>query len=306
MKLTGFKNLKELIRYFSDEDIAREYLEAHRWAGIPTCPHCNSQHWWKIKNTTRYKCGDCKKKYSVTVGTVMENSNILLSTWFMAIYLIASHKTGISSVQLGKDVGVTQKTAWFLLHRIREMFKEKYHVLTGIVEIDETYVGGRDRHKQDRKGKLKKGRGAVNKTPVFGLISRGGNLIYKVVPDTTSDTLKPIIRELVDKDAVINTDGHLSYTGLDKEFKQHEVVHHAAKEYVRGTYHTNTIEGAFSQLKRGIIGIYIQMSDKHLQRYCHEFSYRYNTRKMKDYDRFEGLLQLLPGRLRYRDLIAEK
>ena len=304
MKLTGFRNLKDLIQYFSDEDICRQYLEAHRWGGIPTCPHCSSDKWYKIKNTPRYKCGNCKKKYSVTVGTFMENSNIPLSSWFMAIYVIAAHKAGISSIQLGKDIGVTQKSAWFLGHRIRKMFEENHPLLTGMVETDELYHGGRDRHKKD--DKLKTGRGAVNKVPVFGLVQRSGKLIYKVVPNTEADTLKPIIRELVDKSSTINTDGHLAYTGLDAEFAGHEVVKHSAKEYVRGTFHTNTIEGAFSQLRRGMYGIYIRMSVKHLQRYCHEFSYRYNTRKMKDADRFEGMLHKLQGRLRYKDLIAKK
>lgn len=306
MKLTGFKSLKHLIQYFSNEEIAREFLEAHRWQGCPECPHCGSNRWWKIKNSDRYKCGSCKKKYSVTVGTFMENSNIPLSTWFMAIYVIAAHKSGISSVQLAKDVGITQKSAWFLLHRIREMFKESHPLLTGMVEGDELYAGGRDRHKKDNEGKLKKGRGAVNKTPIFGLIQRQGKLIYRVIPNTESDTLKPIIRELVDKDAVINTDGHKSYIGLDKEFAAHEVVKHSEGEYVRGIFHTNTIEGAFGQLRRGMYGIYIRMSVKHLQRYCYEFSYRYNTRDLKDYDRFEVLLQSLKGRLRYKDLIGKK
>ena len=304
MKLTGFRNLKELIQYFSDEDICRQYLEAHRWGGIPTCPHCSSDKWYKIKNTPRYKCGNCKKKYSVTVGTFMENSNIPLSSWFMAIYVIAAHKAGISSIQLGKDIGVTQKSAWFLGHRIRKMFEEQHPLFTGMVETDELYHGGRDRHKKD--DKLKTGRGAVNKTPVFGLLERGGNVIYKVVENTEAATLKPIIRELVDAKAVINTDGHKSYSGLDKEFAQHEVVKHSEGEYVRGIYHTNGIEGAFSQLRRGMYGIYIRMSPKHLQRYAHEFSYRYNTRAKKDYDRFEGLLQQLKGRLTYKDLIGGK
>ena len=306
MKLTGFKSLKELIQYFDTEEKAREYLEAQSWEGIPTCPHCNSQKWWKIKNTARYKCGDCKKKYSVTVGTVMENSNIPLSSWFMAIYVLAGHKAGISSIQLGKDIGVTQKSAWFLGHRIRKMFEENHPLFTGMVEADEVYHGGRDRHHKDDEGKLKKGRGAVNKIPVFGILQRGGSVTYKVVSNTEADTLKPIIRELVDKDAVINTDGHKSYVGLDKEFAGHEVVKHSEGEYVRGIFHTNGIEGAFSQLRRGMYGIYIRMSAKHLQRYAHEFSYRYNTRTKKDYERFEGMLQRLGGRLRYKDLISKK
>lgn len=305
IKLTGFKSLKELVQYFNTEDKAREYLEAHRWQGLPTCPHCGSDHWWKIKNSPRYKCGACKKKYSVTVGTVMENSNIPLSTWFMAIYVIASHKTGISSVQLAKDIGITQKSAWFLLHRIREMFVEHHPLLTGIVEIDETYVGGRDNG--TKRKNLRKGRGMVNKIPVLGLIQRNGSLIYQVITGGTDATaLKPIIRRLVDRSAIINTDGYGAYTGLDIEYAGHEVVNHGAKEFARGIYHTNTIEGAFSNLKRGIKGIYIKMSLKHLQRYCHEFAYRYNTRQIKDYDRFEGLLQRLPGRLRYKDLINGK
>jgi len=307
MKLTGFKSLKELIQYFKDEDVAREYLEAQRWEGCPTCPHCGSNKWWKIRNTHRYKCGDCKKKYSVTVGTVMENSNIPISAWLMAIYVISAHRKGISSIQLGKDIGVTQKSAWFLGHRIRQMFEEHHPLFTGMVEIDETYVGGKDRARRAKGKILKAGTGAVNKITVFGILQRGGKLIYRVVDgDSNGKTLKPIIRELVDRGAIINTDGHGAYKDLDKEFAQHEVVSHGTGEYVRGIYHTNTIESSFGNLKRGIIGIYHKMTRKHLQRYCHEFTYRFSTRTMKDYDRFEGLLQRLPGRLRYKDLIAKK
>lgn len=232
----------------------------------------------------------------------MESTKIPLSTWFMAIYIISAHKTGISSVQLGKDVGIKQSSAWFLLHRIREMFQEKtFTKLTGVIELDELYVGQKDR--KNRTKKMKPGRGSVNKIPVLGILQRGGNIVYQVVPDTSADVLRPIISARVDKAAIINTDGHLSYTGLDKEFAAHEVVNHGAGEYVRGIYHTNGVEGAFGQLRRGIRGIYIKMSKKHLQRYCHEFSYRFNTREMKDADRFVSLLDRLPGRLRYQDLI---
>ncbi len=304
MLLTGYKSLKQLIQYFDTEEKARVYLEAQRWNGCPECPHCNSNKWYRISDK-RYKCGDCKKKYSVTVGTVMENSNIPLSTWFMAIYVLAGHKAGINSIQLGKDIGVTQKSAWFLGHRIRKMFEEEHPLFTGMVEVDEVYHGGQDRHKKDD-DKLKKGRGAVNKTPVIGLLQRGGSVKYQVVENTEADTLKPLIREQVDTTAVINTDGHKSYIGLNKEFAGHEVVKHSEGEYVRGIFHTNGIEGAFSQLRRGMYGIYIRMSVKHLQRYCHEFRYRYNTRKKKDYERFEILLGSLKGRLRYKDLIGKK
>ncbi len=239
----------------------------------------------------------------------MENSNIQISAWLMAIYVIASHRKGISSIQLGKDIGITQKSAWFLLHRIRKMFEDKDPILlTGMVEIDETYIGGIDK-KRRRKGKdksLKPGTGYINKIPVFGLLERGGRLIYRVIDGfTTGSVLKPIIRELVDKSAIINTDGHGAYAGLDKEFAQHEVINHGAGEYTRGVYHTNTIESSFGNLKRGLIGVYHKMSFKHLQRYCNEFSYRFTTRTMKDYDRFEGLLQRLPGRLKYKDLIGK-
>ncbi len=313
MKTTGFNNLKELILHFSDEKVCREHLEKRRWNGKPVCPHCHCDKIYKLKDEKTYKCAgkDCKKKFTVTVGTIFENTNIPLSTWFAAIYLATAHKKGISSVQLAKDLGITQKSAWFVLHRIREMLREKKSPMLGnndIVEIDETYVkNGGDRVKKEvhpnepKRGK--QGRSLKDKTPVFGMVERNGKVVAKPVKNTKLKTLKPFIENMIMKGAIIVTDEFSVYNKLDNNYR-HFVVNHSRKEYARGKYHTNTIEGFFGLLKRSLIGIYHYMSTKHLERYCDEIAYRYNTRNERDSERFDVTLQLLEGRLTYKNLIS--
>jgi hypothetical protein len=308
-----FTNLRELIQSMPDENTCREYLVQQRWGGKPLCPYCGCGKTYKIEKGKRYKCGspDCYKKFSVTVGTVMEASNIPLVKWFTAIYLASAHKKGISSYQLGKDIGVSQKCAWFMLHRIREMMREKTSdKLDNIVEIDECWVGGkvknmsnvkRSRLRTDNNGTIQ------NKTMVMGLIERGGNLkLITMGKEAGVTILQPVIKDNVDKDAVVITDSSTSYTGLANDYAGHEIVNHAGDEYVRDIFYTNTIEGAFSMLKRSIIGIYHQVTPKHLSRYCDETMFRYNLRKMKDPQRFIYSLQNIEGRLKYKTLIAAK
>ncbi|MEP7377027.1 MAG: IS1595 family transposase [Chitinophagaceae bacterium] len=307
-----FNNLRELILSMPDEKVCKKYLADQRWeGGKAICPYCGYGKCYHIENGKRYKCGskECYKKFSVITGTVFEASNIPLVKWFTAIYLIASHKKGISSYQLGKDIGVTQKTGWFMLHRIRELMRPKETVkLDNIIEIDETYVGGivgnmskskRAKLRTDNNGTIQ------NKTMVMGLLERGGNLkLIAMGKDNGVDVIQPLVRDNVDTDGVLITDGHFAYTGLAKEYAGHEVVNHKAEEYVRdGVIHTNSIEGAFSLLKRSIIGIYHQVTPKHLSRYCDETMYRYNSRKMKDADRFTLSLQQAEGRLTYKALV---
>lgn len=311
MLLGDFKSLFDLVKYFSTEEKCREYLEQFRWNGEPTCPHCGCTRVYRVKNGNRYRCSDkgCYKKFSVLVGTIFENTKIPLSKWFMSIYVCLSHKTGISSVQLSKDIGVCQKTGWFMLHRIREMMSDDC-ILSGTIEVDETYIGGQDKYKSRSKRKIYDGTGYVNKVPVFGMLQRDGKVILKVVEkNPNGNVLKPIIRNYVSEDSVIISDGFGGYTGLKKEFKGHEVVNHTQGEYVRyegkNVYHTNGIEGVFSNLKRGIIGIYRQTSEKHLHRYCNEFSYRFNTRKMTDSERFRLKMLNIEGRLTFNNLISD-
>ncbi len=300
-----FKSLPQILNHFKDQTTCIKFLEKQRWGDKPACPHCGNVGAYTL-NDGRYKCKakECHKKFSVTVGTVFENSKIKLNIWFAAIYLATAHKKGISSLQLHRDLGVTQKTAWFMLHRIREMLREKQpSLLTGTVQVDETFVGGKNKNRHaDKKVKNSQGRSVDDKTPVFGLINEG-NVNTKVVPDTKAKTLKPIIAEMVEKGAIIVSDEWGSYKGLSTDY-QHEVVKHNEGKFMHNGFHTNSIEGFWSLLKRGIFGIYHYASPKHLSRYCDEFSYRYNTREINDADRFAASLTHVEGRLTYKQLIS--
>ncbi len=309
--LPEFKNLKEMMQRFSDDAICREYLEQQRWNGTPVCPHCGCQGGYKLANGKTYKCKqkECAKKYTVTVGTVFEASNIPLNVWFYAVYVATAHKKGISSLQLSRDLGITQKSAWFMLYRIREAFRVNAPaLLEEMVEVDETYVGGKlsNKHKKVRLANRhgEEGRGAVdNKVGVMAFVQRGSTVRTCVIKGDKS--LKQMVRDNVATTAMVVTDGLKAYKGMKSEFAGHEVVNHKADEYVRGIFHTNTVEGFFSQLKRGIYGIYHQVNPKHLEKYCLEFAYRYNTREVKDNVRFTLSLQNVQGRLRYQDLIKK-
>ncbi len=308
-----FNNLRELILSMPSEETCREYLAQQRWNGKPECPYCGSGKVYRIEQGKRYKCGnsECYKKFSVTVGTVMEATNIPLVKWFTAIYISTGHKKGISSHQLAKDIGVTQTTAWFMLHRIREMMRPKDNIkLDNIVEIDETFIGGIvGNMTKTRRAKLRTEAGGTiqNKTMVVGMLERGGNLkLMALSKETGRDIIQPLVRNHVDNDAVLMTDASHNYDDLNKEYAGHEIVNHSENEYVRDkVIHTNSIEGAFSLLKRSIIGIYHSVTPKHLSRYCDETMYRYNSRKLKDAARFTYSLQRLDGRLKYKDLIQD-
>lgn len=305
-------NLQSVIREFATEDKCIAYLVRQRWNGVPTCPYCNSTKSYTIEGGKRFKCADktCHKKYSVTVGSIFHASNIPLTKWFPAMYLISSHKKGISSVQLAKDLDVTQKTAWFMLHRIRESLKEKNsQLLTGIVEVDETYMGRKfASHYQalppDQVERLtvhtKSMKGAV-----IGMKQRGGNVIVKAADKATAEQIENAVKSNVAKDAKLMTDEANKYKKILRLYKR-ESVHHSLGEFVRGNVHTNGIENFWSVMKRGIYGIYHQISHKHLQRYCDEFSYRYNTKDLKDGARFEISMQRISGKLPYKQLVYGK
>jgi transposase-like protein len=303
-----FSNLKELVQSMPSEEVCRGYLAKQRWAdGKAICPYCGCSKCYVVAKGKRYKCSQCKLLFSVTVGTVFEDSNVPLSKWFLAVYLIGSHKKGISSYQVAKDCGVSQKTGWFMLHRIREIMRSKVNdKLDNIVEVDEVWVGGRvSNMSKERRRKLREEKKTYStKTMVMGLVERGGNLkLITLGKSNHAQALQPVVRKHVDKDAVIITDGLPSYEGLNKDFAGHESVNHMEQEFVRDkVFHTNTIEGAFSLLKRSIIGIYHKASPEHLSRYCDETAYRYNTRKIKDPLRFDHLLQNCQGRLNYKTL----
>lgn len=306
-----FNNLRELILSMPTETACREYLAQQRWPdGKIVCPYCQHPKCYVIDKGERYKCANnqCYKRFRITVGTIMEASNVPLVKWFTAIYLVTAHKKGISSHQLGKDLGTTQRTAWFMLHRIREMLKQKDSVkLNNVVEVDEVYIGGKvpNMSKTKRKKLRDTGNTYNTKSMVMGLLERNGQL--KLVPVHVSNNvgiMQQTIKDNVSTDAMLITDTHAAYRKLKDEYKKHELVNHAAHEYVReGGIHTNSIEGAFSLLKRSIIGIYHQVTPKHLSRYCDETAYRYNLRNMTDAQRFTISLSNVEGRLTYKQLI---
>jgi transposase-like protein len=312
------KNLKDLFAKFKDEDKCRAFLVQQRWNGQPVCPHCGHTKTYIIDKGKKFKCANqtCYKKFSVTVGTVFEASNIPLTTWFPAMYIIASHKKGISSVQLAKDLGVTQKTAWFMLHRIRKSLEDSNPgMLSGIVEIDETYLSRKFRSEyvgltpeqiEWRNQNAEFQKKDRNKGAAMALKQRGGKIIVSAFDETKSAVaIGEKAKTYVAQDAQLMTDEALQYRHELKAFNR-QSVNHSKGEWVRGIVHTNTVENFWSVMKRGIYGIYHQISHKHLQAYCNEFAYRYNTKDMQDGARFELTLTTLEGRLTYKQLVHGK
>jgi transposase-like protein len=298
--------LPELASYFQNEDAAREFLENLLWPDGPVCPHCGSinEH-YRIESKTESKrpsrkglwaCKDCRKQFSVKVGTIFEGSHVPIHIWLYAFHLLSSSKKGMSAHQLHRTLGVTYKTAWFIAHRIRyAMESESMGKMSGIVEADETYVGGKCPRSVQA--------AHYGKTPVFSLVERDGRVKSQVVERVTSRNLKTIIRENVETTSTIMTDDFSSYKGLNKEFYQHKVIRHSRGVYSRpGGVHTNTIEGYFSILKRGIVGVYQHVGKQHLDRYLAEFDFRYNARKITDGERAILALKGIEGkRLTYKD-----
>ncbi len=310
-----FRSVLQLLEYFNCNSVCIRYLEMQRWQGNPVCPHCGStKKHYSIEKGARYKCADrdCGKKFTVLVGTIFENTKLELRYWFAAIYLVANHKKGISSHQLSRDLGCTQKTAWFMLQRIREMLREEGKlILDGTVEADETWIGGKEKnrhgntaHKDDKGDRSKIYRAVPEKPkkPVAGIVERGGKVVLKPVSNVGKKELTGFINDHVTTTALVYTDEHSGYTALTKQGFNHHAVNHSNGKYVLGDIHTNTIEGFWSQMKRGIYGVYHQVSVKHLGSYCNEFSYKWNTRKMEDQDRFNHILTHTNYRLRWKDL----
>lgn len=306
-EIRDFDSLFELIEYFESEQKCVEYLALLRWNGNTVCPYCNNDNCYSLKGKTkRYKCSKCRKQFSVRVGTIFHDSKISLRKWFIAIYLITSHKKGISSHQLAKDIKVTQKTAWFILHRVRKAFQPESVKFSNKVEVDETYIGGKEKNKHEsKKTKGTQGRSVKTKTPVVGILERDGKVYAIPVKDTKAGNLLPIMREKVEAGSTIYTDEYRAYVSLRKEYN-HQIVKHSASEYVRGDIHTNSIESFWALLKRGIIGIYHHVSDKHLDKYVNEFTFRFNNRELSEGSRFDVLLANSAGRLDYNTLVNGK
>jgi ISXO2-like transposase domain/Transposase zinc-ribbon domain len=313
-----FNNLHELIATMPDEKSCRDYLIKERWNGVITCPYCGFEKAYVIENGKRFKCASklCYKKFSVTVGTIFEASNIPLNKWFMACYLVNAHKKGISSYQLAKDIGTSQKTAWFMLHRLRAMMKTEYtDKIKHTAEADETYMARK--YRSDYKGlpeneidyKMKHAKD--NKGAVLGMADRKEGIIRVLAfPSNKKEFVTEAVIENLEKGANLHTDETNLYNSLEQEYHR-ESVQHGKREWVKtsisaGKVHTNHVENFWSVMKRGVYGIYHQISYKHLQRYCDEYSYRYNSRKLKDNERFMMVFENMGRRLDYKTLTGKK
>ncbi|MCL9805702.1 IS1595 family transposase [Flavobacterium amniphilum] len=306
-----FKSKSDMTKTLNTEKACREHLEKLRWDGKPICPHCGSQRENHYKINTRgefrgrYKCKDCRLPFSVTVGTIFEKSQIPLQKWFEAIFYFVLGKKGVSSVELHRAIGVTQKSAWFMLSRIRNSVGNRMDFeFDDITQVDETYVGGKNKNRSKHKKVANtQGRSGETKTVVFGMLSQG--LVHtKVIKNAEKDTLQPIIKSKVKKGSVLVSDGWSGYSGLNRDY-DHKIIKHSHGIFKKGPYHTNGIEGFWSLLKRGIIGVYHYVSPKHLYLYCDEFSYRYNIRKLSLGEQFNLTLINSDERLTYRDLISD-
>jgi len=300
------------------EEEARKYIEAIIWPNGPVCPHCGSDRSWEVKSKKArpgvYECSECRKQFTVTVGTIMHGSHITLLQWVIAFHQMASSKKGVSALQIKRNLGLgSYRSAWHLAHRIRiamntSLFKS---FLKGTVEVDETYIGGKPRKKNwgnsenpDSKPRIKRGRG-TRKTPVLALVERNGDVVSKPIERLNAETLKGAIREVCHKDCCIMTDEWAAYISIGKEFNGgHEVVSHNSGEYVRGNASTNTAESYFALLKIGIHGAFHHVSKNHLHRYCDEFSFRWNHRKVNDAKRVIAVIKNSERkRLSYRPLV---
>ena len=303
---TQFDSLLQVADYFTTNDICKQTIAEARWAdGEAVCPYCGKKHCKKGKDG-RYLCKDCRRKFNVTVGTIFENTKLPLRKWFMAMYLISSHKKGVSSLQIMRDVNVTQKTAWFLLHKIRGLYGITDAIaLDGEVEMDEMYLGGREINKHEsKKTEGTQGRSTKTKTPIFGMIQRGGNVVAMKVDDTKGATLMPIVSQFVESGATTYTDEANIYHKLSENGYEHLFVNHSQREYVRANdIHTNGIEGFWAHFKRVIFSTYHSVSKDYVQRYIDEQSYRWNTRKWNASERFEDMFKKAAKSFEYTDVL---
>lgn len=293
---------------FPGEESARLYLESRLWPDGPFCPDCKSKKRITVRRGGYYRCNGCTLDFTIRTATIFERSHIPLHKWIYAMYLLVTARKGISSLQLAKEIGVTQKSAWFMLQRLREACSapDSQDKLRGIVEIDECFIGGKEANKHEKK-KLKAGRGAVGKVPVLGMRERNGRVIAKPIEQRTIQTITREIHDNVETGSQLYTDDSIVFSDMDGLFFRHEAVNHSAGEYSRGPASTNSIESVWAVLKRGIHGVYHQVSAKHLRRYVDEFAFRLNAGNVARHtlERLDSFVTAVAGkRLTYKDLTA--
>jgi transposase-like protein len=300
----------QLFQCFPDNESARLYLESRLWPNGPVCPDCKTGERITVRKGGYYRCNACPQDFTVRTGTIFERSHIPLHKWVYAMYLLVTARKGISSLQLSKEIGVTQKSAWFMLQRLREACGADPLAgggkLGGDVEIDEAFIGGKEANKHERK-RLQNTRGGGGKVCVLGLRERGGRTVAMPIPDRSANTVQSVIHAAVEVGSNLFTDDASAYTEMDGLFFRHEVVNHSAKEYVRGNAHTNSIESVWAVLKRGLHGVYHHASRKHLHRYVDEFTFRLNAGNVKHhtFERLDAFVANVAGRrLTYKELTA--
>jgi transposase-like protein len=305
----------QLFALFPDEETARQYLESRLWPNGPVCPDCKSRERVSTLSAcaTRkpgfYRCLACAFDFTIRTNTIFERSKVPLHKWLYSMYLLVTARKGISSLQLGKEIGVTQKTAWFILGRLREACGGPDGPLDkprGIVEMDEAFFGGKEGNKHESK-KLHAGRGSVGKTAVLGMRERGGRTRAKVMELRTLDAIHGEIHGSVEVGAQLYTDDHIVFSDLDGLFFKHESVNHSAGEYKRGAAHTNSMESVWAVMKRGLHGVYHHASKKHLFRYVDEFTFRLNEGNVENHtiERLNSFVDATAGkRLTYERLTA--
>lgn len=299
----NFKNLAEFIEHFKDEETCRKHFAAIRFQNGEYCPHCGHGTIYTFSGGKRYRCAACKQDFTIKTGTIFSESKLPIKKWFIAIYLLSTTSKGISSVQLAKHVGVTQKTAWFMDHRIRKAMKQNGGQMFGPVEVDETFVGGLEKNKHKSKRKHL-GTGGVGKTAVFGMKSRTGAIKAEVVTGVSSGDLQPLIKLNIVEGSQVYSDSWVGYRGLCGY--QHTVVNHSGGVYVLGNAHTNGIESFWALFKRGYHGVYHWMSRKHMQRYVDEFVFRLNLKGSDLKTVFSAVVAKVSEstKLPYKELIA--
>jgi transposase-like protein len=299
-------DLVELIEQFGSEDKCHEYLEGLRWPDGVTCPRCESKKISRIAKRRQFDCDSCRYQFSVRVESLFHDSKLPLWKWFLAVYLMIESKKGISANQLKRTLGVSYKTAWYLCHRIRAaMVDESGDMLHGIIEADETYVGGKAARRATQREAARHRRD--NKTVVLGAVERGGRVRLRVAPDASSESVKGFLQDVVHDDAeAIYTDSHRSYRGIADHNTRHEYVDHSRDEWVRGQVHTNTVESVWSLFDRSVIGAYHKLSVKHLPAYLDEAAFRWNNKDNPFMFR-DTILRLVEGdALPFKELVASK